>query len=66
MNSWEAEAAGRTAVKADPVIQVCAVPQDELIHLRELIDCGSPISTSFPDYRTLHHVTDAMAGKVVA
>ena len=54
----------RTAVKADPLIQVCAVFQGELIHLRALTDCRS--LKLFPYYRTLHHVVSTMVGKVVA
>jgi len=53
----------RTAVKADPFIQVCAVLQGELIHLRALVDCSLNL---IPYHRTLHHVVGTMVGKVVA
>jgi len=53
----------RTDVKADPRMQVSAVLQGELIHLRALVDCSS--LNLFPYYRTLHHVVSTMVGKVV-
>lgn len=52
----------RNAVEVGPLIQVCAVLQGELIHLRALVDCGLNL---FPYHRTLHHVVGTMVGKVV-
>lgn len=52
----------RTEVKGDPLVQVCAVLQSELIHLRALVDCSS----LNPYYRTLHHVVGTMVGEMVA
>jgi len=54
----------RTAVKADPLNQLCAVLQGELIHLRVLVGCSS--LNLFPYHRALHHVVSTMVGKVVA